>query len=267
MSAYNKLFKLAENQGITIPEVVKFLASPAGYTLSKALETIESKAQLPQGILSLAQNPVSGVTDYLKTQASNAVFNQNEPSKVESIISELQGANPDKPNYVGPQQVDSPLSQQNTTMLPSTLGVQPTDEFVHSNNMNDDLREGMFGTITPNYARFVGPQEFNSPSDQIGMQFLAEDLGVPPTQQTTGTNILDVLNAMNADGTINTDSQSFTGPQIEGSQLFENNTYDLGNSLSDYLSTTGGDGKLENFLQSQEGNAYKYGGQIYRGRR
>ena len=235
MSAYTKLFKFAEGQGITIPEVVKFLASPAGYTLSKALEAIESKAQLPQGILSLAQNPVSGVTDYLKTQASNAVFNENEPSKVENIISELQGANPDKPNYVGPQQVDSPLSQQNTAMLPSTLGVQPTNEFVHSNNMNDDLREGMFGTITPNYARFVGPQELNSPADQIDTQFLAEDLGVKPTQQMSATDMIDILNS----------ASNYGG----GGKGFEREMESGGFDLFD-----GGGGKYM---------AYAKGGQIY----
>jgi hypothetical protein len=188
MSAYSTAIKLAEKNGISVPEFIKFLASPAGYTISKALDALESQTNLPQGILSLAQNPKSAITNYVQTQAENAIYNQNEPSRIESIISELQGTNPDKPNYVGPQEVDSTLSQQNTAMLPSTLGVQPTGEFVPSNNMNDDLREGMFGTITPNYARFVGPQELNSPSDQIGMQFLAEDLGVKPTSNTATTS-------------------------------------------------------------------------------
>ena len=244
MSAYNKLFKLAENQGITIPEVVKFLASPAGYTLSKALETIESQTSLPQGILSLAQNPKSAITNYVQTQAENAIYNQNEPSRIESIISELQGANPDKPNYVGPQEVDSPLSQQNTAMLPSTLGVQPTGEFVNSNNMNDDLREGMFGTITPNYARFVGPQELNSPSDQIGVQFLAEDLGVKPTQSTQSTQSTQPISTTEMIDILNSTS-GYGG----GGKGFEREMESGGFDLFD-----GGGGKYM---------AYAKGGQIY----
>jgi len=189
MNVSNAAIKFAEKNGISIPEFVKFLASPAGYMLSKTFDAIEAQANLPQGILSLAQNPTSGVTDYLKTQASNAIYNQNEPSKIENIISELQGANPDRSNYVGPQEVDSPLSQLNTSNLSRDLGVTPSDEFAGASfsntNMNDDLREGMFGTITPNYARFVGPQELNSPADQIDTQLLAEDLGVKPTTAVT----------------------------------------------------------------------------------
>lgn len=198
MSAYSTAIKLAEKNGISVPEFIKFLASPAGYAVSKALDAIETQAKLPQGILSLAQNPQSAITNYVQTQAENAIYNQNEPSRIESIISELQGANPDKPNYVGPQEVGSPLSLQNTAMLPSTLGVQPTDEYVGAslNNINDDLREAMYGTITPNYPKFVGPQELNSPADQIDTQFLAEDLGVKPTSNTSNTSASSTLPAL-----------------------------------------------------------------------
>ena len=187
MSAVGTAIRLAERNGISIPEFIKFLASPAGYAISKALDAVETQAKLPQGILSLAQNPSGAVANYLQTQAENALFNENNTSKIENIISELQGTNPDKPNYVGPQQVDSPLSQVNTAMLPFDLGVQPSYEtpIASSNNMNDELREGMFGTITPNFPSFVGPQELNSPADQIDTQFLAQDLGVQPTTVAT----------------------------------------------------------------------------------
>jgi len=188
MSAVGIAVKLAERNGISVPEFIKFLASPAGYTIAKALDAIETQAKLPQGILGLAQNPSGAVANYLQTQAENVLFNENNTSKIENIVSELQGTNPDKPNYVGPQQVDSTLSQANTAMLPYDLGVQPTGEFARSNNINDELREGMFGTITPNFPSFVGPQELNSPADQIDTQFLAEDLGVQPTSITSNTS-------------------------------------------------------------------------------
>jgi len=188
MSAVGIAVKLAERNGISVPEFIKFLASPAGYTIAKALDAIETQAKLPQGILGLAQNPSGAVANYLQTQAENALFNENNTSKIENIVSELQGTNPDKPNYVGPQQVDSTLSQANTAMLPYDLGVQPTGEFARSNNINDELREGMFGTITPNFPSFVGPQELNSPADQIDTQFLAEDLGVKPTSIASNTS-------------------------------------------------------------------------------
>jgi len=190
MSAVGTAIKLAERNGISIPEFIKFLASPAGYTIAKALDAIETQAKLPQGILGLAQNPSGAVANYLQTQAENALFNENNTSKIENIISELQGTNPDKPNYVGPQQADSTLSQLNTSNLSRDLGVIPSDEFVGAsfNNMNDELREGMFGTITPNFPSFVGPQELNSPADQIDTQFLAEDLGVKPTSIASNTS-------------------------------------------------------------------------------
>lgn len=190
MSAVGTAIKLAERNGISIPEFIKFLASPAGYAIAKALDAVETQANLPQGILSLAKNPAGAATDYIQTQAGNAIYGQNDLSKIESIVSELQGTNPDKPNYVGPQQVDSALSQLNTSNLSRDLGVTPSDEFVGANfsNMNDELREGMFGTITPNFPSFVGPQELNSPADQIDTQFLAEDLGVKPTSNTATTS-------------------------------------------------------------------------------
>lgn len=193
MSAVGTAIRLAERNGISVPEFIKFLASPAGYAIAKALDAIETQAKLPQGILSLAQNPAGAATNYLQTQAENALFNENNASKIESIISELQGTNPDKPNYVGPQQPDSTLSQLNTAMLPFDLGVQPSYEtpIASSNNMNDELREGMFGTITPNFPSFVGPQELNSPADQIDTQFLIEDLGVKPTSNTATTSNTD----------------------------------------------------------------------------
>jgi hypothetical protein len=228
MSAYSTAIKLAEKNGISVPEFIKFLASPAGYTISKALDALESQTSLPQGILSLAQNPKSAITNYVQTQAENAIYNQNEPSRIESIISELQGANPDKPNYVGPQEVDSTLSQQNTAMLPSTLGVQPTGEFVPSNIMNDDLREALYGTITPNYARFVGPQELNSPSDQIGVQFLAEDLGVKPTPIASNTS-----NSAN-NSSIPPEILQTIGGNVEGKSLQE----DMNNISSAFGNTS-----------------------------
>lgn len=190
MNVSGAAIRFAEKNGIPIPEFVKFLASPAGYTLSKVFDAIETQANLPQGILGLVQNPSSAATNYIQTQVENSLYGQNNPSKIENIISELQGANPNATNYVGPQEVDSPLSQANTTMLPSVLGVQPNEQMVgvSPSNFNDELREAMYGTITPNYARFVGPQELNSPADQIGMQFLPEELGVKPTSTTSSTS-------------------------------------------------------------------------------
>ena len=230
MSAYSTAIKLAEKNGISVPEFIKFLASPAGYTISKALDALESQTSLPQGILSLAQNPKSAITNYVQTQAENAIYNQNEPSRIESIISELQGANPDKPNYVGPQQVDSTLSQANTAMLPYDLGVQPSDESVRasSNNMNDELREGMFGTITPNFPSFVGPQELNSPADQIDTQFLAEDLGVKPTSIASNTS-----NSAN-NSSIPPEILQTIGGNVEGKSLQE----DMNNISSAFGNTS-----------------------------
>jgi hypothetical protein len=189
MNVSGAAIKFAEKNGISIPEFVKFLASPAGYALSKVFDAVETQANLPQGILGLAQNPVSGATDYLKTQASNAIYNQNEPSKIESIISELQGANPDRPNYVGPQEVDSPLSQLNTSNLSRDLGVTPSDEFAgassNNTNMNDDLRSGLYGNQSENFYNFVGPVSEDSPAFQSDLKFLPEALGVQPTTATT----------------------------------------------------------------------------------
>ena len=217
MSAVGTAIKLAERNGISIPEFIKFLASPAGYAIAKALDAIETQAKLPQGILSLAQNPAGAATNYLQTQAENALFNENNTSKIENIISELQGTNPDKPNYVGPQQPDSTLSQLNTAMLPFDLGVQPSYEtpIVSSSNMNDELREGMFGTITPNFPSFVGPQELNSPADQIDTQFLAEDLGVKPTSIASNTS-----NSVN-NSSIPPEILQTIGGNVEGKSLQE----------------------------------------------
>lgn len=251
MSAYSTAIKLAEKNGISVPEFIKFLASPAGYAISKALDAIETQAQLPQGILSLAQNPQSAITDYVQTQAENAIYNQNEPSKIESIISELQGTNPDKPNYVGPQEVDSTLSQQNTAMLSPTLGVQPTGEFVPSNIMNNDIREALYGTITPNFPSFVGPQELNSPVDQINTQFFAEDFGAKPTQQMSSTDMINILN-----------SSSNYGGGMEQADDF--GKYDLG------VSGFGGKGWETEIDFGDIGNnfvAYAKGGKIYIGKR
>ena len=195
MSAVGTAIRLAERNGISIPEFIKFLASPAGYAISKALDAIETQTNLPQGILSLAQNPAGAATNYLQTQAENALFNENNTSKIENIISELQGTNPDKPNYVGPQQPDSPLSQLNTSMLPFDLGVQPSDESVRasSNNMNDELREGMFGTQTENFPNFVGPLSENSPAFLSDLSFLPADLGVQPTSTAAVTSNTPVI--------------------------------------------------------------------------
>ena len=217
MSAVGTAIRLAERNGISIPEFIKFLASPAGYAISKALDAVETQAKLPQGILSLAQNPSGAVANYLQTQAENVLFNENNTSKIENIVSELQGTNPDKPNYVGPQQPDSTLSQLNTSMLPFDLGVQPSDESVRasSNNMNDELREGMFGTITPNFPSFVGPQELNSPADQIDTQFLAEDLGVKPTSIASNTS-----NSVN-NSSIPPEFLQAIGGNVEGKSLQE----------------------------------------------
>lgn len=190
MSASTAAIRFAEKNGIPIPEFVKFLASPAGYTLSKVFDAIETQANLPQGILSLAQNPASAVTNYVQTQAENSLYGQNNPSRIENIISELQGTNPDKPNFVGPQEEDSYLSQTNTSMLPLSLGVAPSEEFSGAsiNNMNDDLRSGLYGTQTENFPNFVGPISEDSPTFQSDLSFLPADLGVQPTSNTAATS-------------------------------------------------------------------------------
>jgi hypothetical protein len=213
MSAVGTAIRLAERNGISVPEFIKFLASPAGYAIAKALDAIETQAKLPQGILSLAQNPAGAATNYLQTQAENVLFNENNTSKIENIISELQGTNPDKPNYVGPQQVDSPLSQVNTLMLPYDLGVQPTDEFAKasSNNMNDDLRSSMYGTQTENFPNFVGPLLEDSPAFQSDLSFLPADLGVQPTVNNNATqNITDIDSMF---GNVTPESLGFTEVQ------------------------------------------------------
>lgn len=275
MSAYDKLFKIAESQGITVPEVIKFLASPAGYTLSKILSEVETRSNLPQGILALAQNPSSGVTDYLKTQANNAIYNENEPSKVERIISELQGQNQNNPDYVGPQEEDSPLSQLNASMFSQDIGVQPSDiASVNPSNFNDELRSGLYGTITPNFPNFVGPQEENSPANQIGMQFLAEDLGIKPTSTTSNTSGGSTLPALTPEflqsimappSGVNPDRDAVKEFQGDMSPAFGNATPEsLGftEATADYGDRYfGGGGGGGKFMSSE----YAKGGQIYRG--
>jgi hypothetical protein len=279
----NTAIKFAEKNGISIPEFVKFLASPAGYMLSKAFDAIESQANLPQGILSLAQNPVSGVTDYLKTQTENAIYNQNEPSKIESIISELQGSNPDKPNYVGPQQVDSTLSQLNTSNLARDLGVMPTSEFAgassNSTNMNDDLRSGLYGTQTENFPNFVGPLSENSPAFLSDLSFLPADLGVQPTTAVTPSTLNTSSNS-NLSGITPEILQAISALPVEGKSLQEdmsNISGVFGASTPESLGFTemqsmpemqefyggGGKGNIEDYSYSM----YRHGGQIYGGRR
>lgn len=190
MNVSGAAIKFAEKNGIPIPEFVKFLASPAGYTLSKVFDAIETQANLPQGILGLVQNPSSAATNYIQTQVENSLYGQNNPSKIENIISELQGANPDKPNFVGPQEEDSYLSQVNTSMLPLSLGVAPSEELSGAslNNMNDDLRSGLYGTITPNAVKFVGPHAEDSQTFQFDTNYLPITLGVQPTSNTATTS-------------------------------------------------------------------------------
>jgi hypothetical protein len=282
MNVSNTAIKFAEKNGISIPEFVKFLASPAGYMLSKAFDAIESQTNLPQGILSLAQNPVSGATDYLKTQANNAIYNQNEPSKIESIISELQGTNPDKPNYVGPQEVDSPLSQLNTSNLSRDLGVMPTGEFAgaSSNEMNDDLRSGLYGTQTENFPNFVGPLSENSPAFLSDLSFLPADLGVQPTTAVTPSTSNTSSNS-NLSGITPEILQAIAALPVEGKSLQEdmsNISGVFGTSTPESLGFTeeqsmpemqefygggGGKGNIEDYSYSM----YRHGGQIYGGRR
>ena len=280
MNVSGAAIKFAEKNGISIPEFVKFLASPAGYALSKVFDAVETQANLPQGILGLAQNPVSGATDYLKTQASNAIYNQNEPSKIESIISELQGANPDKPNYVGPQQVDSPLSQANTSMLPYSLGVTPSDEFAgassNNTNMNDDLRSGLYGNQSENFYNFVGPVSEDSPAFQSDLKFLPEALGVQPTTAATLTTP-DTSSSSTLPALTPEFLQSIISPPVEGNNAVQdmNNIGSVfGNVSPESLGFTEpqvayepqdygqmGGSKLEDYSYSQ----YRQGGQIYRG--
>ena len=297
MSAVGTAIRLAERNGISIPEFIKFLASPAGYAIAKALDAIETQAKLPQGILSLAQNPAGAATNYLQTQAENALFNENNASKIERIISELQGTNPDKPNYVGPQQPDSTLSQLNTAMLPLDLGVQPSYEtpVASSSNINDELREGMFGTITPNFPNFVGPQEFNSPADQIDTQFFAQDLGIQPTSTAAVTSNTPVTsNSLTSNTSSNSELPTLTSDflqqimspptevnpnrdfvreiQGENSPIFGNSTPEsLGftevQSMPEMQQFYGGGGGLGKYDYDFSSMAYARGGQIYRGRR
>jgi hypothetical protein len=286
MSAVGTAIKLAERNGISVPEFLKFLASPAGYTIARALDAIESQANLPQGILSLAQNPSSAATNYIQTQAENAIYGQNEPSRIESIISELQGTNPDKPNYVGPQQEGSTLSQSNTSNLSRDLGVTPSDDFVGSNfsNMNDELREGMFGTITPNFPNFVGPQELNSPADKIDTQFLAQDLGVQPTtsvvsntSSTADTNSGSSLPSLTPEflqlilqspSGVDPDRDAAKEMQRDMTPAFGNVTpeslgfTEVANDFSNFDGGGGGKNDMDYSIM-----AYKKGGQIYGGQR
>ena len=245
--------KLSENLSPQMRELLPFAINPQGYVVGKAVNSIADLLGYGKEFKDL-QEGAKAEKDY-----SKEIIRDTVGDLLPEPIGDFVRSTPNTPyepvgSYWDPE--------QNAFVNPNQNNLDPTGQTV---NNNDEFREAVYGTITPNFPNFVGPQEFNSPADQLDMKFLAEDLGVPPTQQEAGVNILDVLNAMNADGTINTDSQSFTGPQVEGSQLSENNAYDLGNSLSDYLSTTGGDGKLENLLQDQ--TSYKYGGQIYGGRR
>ena len=251
---------------------------------------------MPQGILSLAQNPAGAATNYLQTQAENALFNENNTSKIENIISELQGTNPDKPNYVGPQQPDSTLSQLNTSMLPLDLGVQPSYEtpIASSGSMNDELREGMFGTITSNFPNFVGPQEFNSPADQIDTQFLAQDLGVQPTSVAAVTSNTPVTSNSVTSNTSNSSElptltsdflQSILVPppgvNPSGDVVRESNDVIspiFGNATPESLGFTEvqsmpemqqfyGGGSGGKYYDDFSSMAYAKGGQIYRGRR
>jgi len=303
MNVSNAAIKFAEKNGISIPEFVKFLASPAGYMLSKTFDAIEAQANLPQGILSLAQNPTSGVTDYLKTQASNAIYNQNEPSKIESIISELQGANPDRPNYVGPQEVDSALSQLNTSNLSRDLGVTPTDEFAGASsdnvNMNDDLRSGLYGNQTENFYNFVGPISEDSPTFQSDLKFLPEVLGVQPTTAVTSNTPIttstsstsnnselpaltpEFLQSIMAPPTgVDTNRDFVREIQGDNSPIFGTSTPEsLGftevqsmpempnmpemKEIQEFYGGGGGKGNIEDYSYSQ----YRHGGQIYGGRR
>jgi len=233
------------------------------------------------------------------------LFNENNTSKIENIISELQGTNPDKPNYVGPQQPDSTLSQLNTSMLPFDLGVQPSYEtpIASSSNMNDELREGMFGTITPNFPNFVGPQEFNSPADQIDTQFLAQDLGIQPTSTAAVTSNTPVIsntpvtsNSVTSNTSNNSELPALTPdflqsilvppPGVNPSGDVVRETNDIispifGNATPESLGFTevqsmpemqqfyggGGGGGLGKYYDDFSSMAYAKGGQIYRGRR
>jgi hypothetical protein len=185
-------------------------------------------------------------------------------------------------------------------MLPFDLGVQPSYEtpIASSNNMNDELREGMFGTITPNFPNFVGPQEFNSPADQIDTQFFAQDLGIQPTSTAAVTSNTPVTsNSLTSNTSNNSELPALTSDflqqimspptevnpnrdfvreiQGENSQIFGNSTPEsLGFTevqsmpeMQQFYGGGGGGGGLDKYDYDFSSMAYARGGQIYRGRR
>lgn len=101
------------------------------------------------------------------------------------------------------------------------------DRFAAANDLNS-----AYNTNSQNYVGPANPKDMNSSIYASNLTNLLEMLG--PYESATP-------DATNDDGTINTDSTAFMGPQLESSQLSENNAYDFGNSLSDYLSDSNTD--------------------------
>ena len=272
MNLSGTAIKFAEKNGISIPDFVKFLASPAGYTLSKIFDAIETQTNLPQGILSVAQNPAGAATNYVQTKAQNALFDGNDASKIENIISELQGTNPNRPNFVGPQEENSPVSQTNIANLASYLNSTPSYE-----------------------APYVGPNAENSQAFQFDTSSLPAQLGVQPASTTAVTPNTPIASTTTptSDTSSSYELPALTSEFLQSilvpppgvspggdvvkesndviSPIFGNSTPEaLGfvetqpmPEMQEFYGGGGSKGNIEDFSYSQ----YRHGGQIYGGRR
>ena len=278
MNLSGAAIKFAEKNGISVPDFVKFLASPAGYTLSKIFDAIEAQTNLPQGILSVAQNPAGAATNYIQTKAQNALFDGNDASKIENIISELQGTNPNTPNFVGPQEENSSVSQTNIANLASYLNSTPSYE------------------ATPSYETpSVGPNAEDSQAFQFDISSLPAQLGVQPTPATAVASNTSTTQATNSSSTLPALTPEFlqlilapppgVDPNRDAAKellrdagIDQPNSSIFGNFTPESLGFTevqsmpemqqfyggGSGGKYYDDFSSQ---AYAKGGQIYRGRR
>jgi hypothetical protein len=166
-----------------IKELLPFAINPQGYVVGKAVSSLADLLGYGDEVKSL-QEGSKAEKDYYKETIRN-VIGDLLPGELGDFV-RVTPRIPYEPvgSYWDPE--------QNAFVNPAGGNLDPFGQKVNS---NDELRESLYGTITPNFAKFVGPQELNSAADQIDMEFLPLDLGVSPTigMPTTGFKGLESL--------------------------------------------------------------------------
>ena len=147
---------------------------------------------------------------------------------------------------------------------------QSTNSPEAANRYENNVRDMNYGTQIPGQGKFVGALPENNAIFQSNVSNLPYELKSTPVSGAPDDFDPALLASIMRGGS------EEVGPQENYSQSRLDSEYDFGSDFSEYLGKLNGDnatidfggggGKLENLIQAEDNN-YKYGGQIYRGRR